>query len=101
MVARLGGDEFVLLIENFHDSDSLQPIFEKIKKNVTDSISLDNKGTFANVSVGLSMGVCVYPNAGIKSSDMLMRYADRALYESKENKAERSIYWTMYRGLPE
>ena len=92
-VARLGGDEFVLLIEDFAGKSNPEPLFAKIEENVREPIVLDGN---VKVAVGISMGVCVYPYAGAEDFDTLIRYADKALYESKENKLNRVNYWKEY-----
>ena len=93
-VARLGGDEFVLLVEDCADMDELEAVFAKIEVAVCASIVLPEKG--AHVTVGLSMGVCLYSPTNEMGPDVLLRYADLALYQSKTHKADRSRYWARY-----
>jgi diguanylate cyclase (GGDEF)-like protein/PAS domain S-box-containing protein len=95
--ARLGGDEFVLIIEDFQNKIELENIFEKIEKKIKESIILATEMEF---KIGLSMGVYMYDNSsgGNKSitPETLLRYADHALYESKNNKNDRLKYYAFY-----
>lgn len=91
-VARIGGDEFVLILEDCKNIDSLMPVFKKLEESIRVPVALSGNNT---ISVGLSMGVhlCVLDHA--VSADILLRYADNALYQSKEHKADRKYYWTL------
>lgn len=91
-VARIGGDEFVLLLEDCGNIDNLKPIFKKIEENVSVPILISGG---QNVKIGLSMGIYFCPAHGETTPDMLLRYADNALYKSKEHKADRVCYWTV------
>jgi|GEM_PF-505924 diguanylate cyclase (GGDEF)-like protein/PAS domain S-box-containing protein len=92
-VARLGGDEFVLLIEDLDHLDTLAPIMDKIGDISREPIPLDDGQM---VQIGLSMGVAIYPFVDGDNSDILLRLADQALYESKANKADRRQFWMIY-----
>ncbi|MHB1696766.1 MAG: bifunctional diguanylate cyclase/phosphodiesterase [bacterium] len=96
-IARLGGDEFVLIIEDFKDKYELENILEKIEKKVKEVIILDDQNEIIN---NLSMGIYIYGNSSNKKEsptpDTLLRYADHALYESKNNKADRLHYYAFY-----
>ncbi|MDA8158920.1 MAG: diguanylate cyclase [Deltaproteobacteria bacterium] len=91
-VARLGGDEFVLIFEDYGNIDNLKLIFEKIEENIRIPVALSNENA---VSVGLSMGVYLCDSNNDITSDAMLRYADNALYNSKEHKTDRTRYWTM------
>jgi len=93
-VARFGGDEFVLLVEDYADTDELEAVFAKIEVAVCASIVLPEKGAY--VTVGLSMGVCLYSPTNEIGPDDLLRCADLALYQSKMHKADRSRCWVRY-----
>ncbi|MHB1661428.1 MAG: sensor domain-containing diguanylate cyclase [bacterium] len=91
-VARIGGDEFVLILEDCGNINNLKPLFGKIEENVLVPVSLSGGNT---ASVGLSMGVYICSIDNTTTADNLLRYADNALYQSKEHKADRVSYWTV------
>ena len=91
-VARIGGDEFVILIEDCKNINALIPIFNKIEETVRVPVVLSESRT---VEVGLSMGVHICHIDNDVTADTLLRYADNALYQSKEHKADRKCYWTV------
>lgn len=92
-VARLGGDEFVLLLEDLADLDDLIPTLEKVEGVITAPIPLSNGET---VQIGASMGIFLYPFSDGEAADLLLRYADQALYESKAHKADREQPWVLF-----
>ena len=92
-VARLGGDEFVLLVEDLEDLDDLANIVKKIEDTITAPIPLSNG---KSVQIGASMGIAIYPFADTDTEDKLLRLADQALYESKQNKADRERFWVLF-----
>lgn len=78
-VARLGGDEFVILFTQLDATNdfgpSLKRIFEEFSRpfKVWDALE---------VTMSASMGVALYPGDG-ETVDILIRNADRAMYQSK------------------
>lgn len=94
LVGRFGGDEFVILLESVQNQDDLYQILRKIEHVMTSPIQLENG---QSVRVGLSIGVSVYAGAEkMLSPEELLRQADRALYESKNNKKERDACWVLH-----
>jgi diguanylate cyclase (GGDEF)-like protein/PAS domain S-box-containing protein len=92
-VARLGGDEFVLLLGDYTWQEDTESVFVKIERSVSTPITLQNGDT---VSVSMSAGVALFPVHETQNADTLLRYADQALYVSKELKNERARYWAIY-----
>ncbi|TCJ89124.1 sensor domain-containing diguanylate cyclase [Cocleimonas flava] len=78
--ARLGGDEFVVYINNCTD-DVMLKIAENLRKNVQDQPILW-EGT--SIPLSLSVGTVNCPAMVAKSLDQLLKFADEAMYESKE-----------------
>ena len=95
--ARLGGDEFVIIIEDINNKNELETILEKIEKKIKESILLENKN---EISTGLSMGIYMFDgsieNKELPTTDNLLRYADQALYDSKNKKGDRLKYYAFY-----
>ena len=98
-VARLGGDEFVLIFEHFKYKYELENIFEKIGKIIKEPIEY-NIGKHKILYIGLSMGVriCNLCEDIINSTGHanILRYADSALYQSKEKKYSRLKYYVFH-----
>ena len=79
--ARLGGDEFVVYIKN----PSQQELFEyaeKLRQTVQNSPIVWHKKT---IKLSLSIGGVDYDIDGVITLDQLFKYADEAMYVSKEN----------------
>src|SRR5665647_1697388 len=77
-VSRIGGDEFVALlpaISPAEATDIARTIIARVKAPF-------NIGMPAPVSVGISIGSARAPGDG-ETTDALLRYADRAMYEAK------------------
>lgn len=91
-ISRIGGDEFVLILEDCGDMQDLTAVLKKIEENIKGPIGVSEGNT---VSVGLSMGVYLNRLDVSTTSDVLLRYADSALYQSKEHKENREQYWTI------
>ncbi|MGW8393058.1 EAL domain-containing protein [Pseudoduganella sp. HUAS MS19] len=79
-VARMGGDEFVLVLLDGHDATPSQAMLRKI----LDSIAAPMQLAGQEHTVTCSMGVALYP-ADSSEPQLLMRFADIAMYRAKEN----------------
>ncbi|MEW8026437.1 MAG: EAL domain-containing protein [Candidatus Thiodiazotropha sp.] len=78
-LARLGGDEFVLLLEEQTDAQHAAVVARKL-------IDLFSKPMIIGeheLVVTASIGITLYPNDG-DDPDMLIRHADRAMYDAKQ-----------------
>lgn len=76
---RIGGDEFAVLIENYFDKVFINSVAERILGLIQTPISV-YPYTF---TVTASIGIVSYPEDA-KDKDILMRYADIAMYEAKK-----------------
>ena len=83
-VGRMGGDEFVLILEDLDQPEDLPITLSRVQASVETPIQLSNGRTTA---VRSSIGVTLFPQDD-SSPERLLRHADRALYELKENKEE-------------
>lgn len=78
-VTRNGGDEFIILLNDLHhESDAIQVCMKCIKSLSEPFVIEVNKFTLTT-----SIGISFYPKDG-KSSDVLIRHADIAMYRAKE-----------------
>lgn len=85
-VARLGGDEFCILLKKTNIIEA-EKIAEKISAAFNKAFDIEDHC----LSVGISIGVAVYPKHG-NSKSILMRHADTAMYAAKEKRCGYSIY---------
>jgi len=78
-LARLGGDEFVVLLPNSVADDVLTRLLDRITQAVADPVVLGER----EVSVTCSIGCSSFPKDGTDAVTLL-RHADAAMYEAKE-----------------
>lgn len=79
-VARLSGDEFVLVLFNQPSLRYIVRMMERLRLAVNRPAMIGN----ANVLVGASMGVSVFPHDGTNAVE-LIRAADTAMYKAKSS----------------
>lgn len=79
-VARLGGDEFAILLHEPRDADSALRVVDKLLDSLRRPVAL---GSHA-LTVRASVGIAFYPEHG-DSADQLMRHADLAMYQAKQD----------------
>ena len=79
-LARLGGDEFVLIIKDVKNEEDMLNLANKINENIKAPIVISDKVFF----MSLSIGIAIFPEHG-KNSEDLIKHADVAMYETKEN----------------
>lgn len=85
VVARLGGDEFVILCTD----NSALGNEETIRSRLSENIEKANRMTTRQYPLSLSVGVGHYEHLAPCSIDELIRRADQAMYENKEDKKTR------------
>ena len=80
VVGRLGGDEFIVL----QRAVDRQERAERLGRRIVDAIARPYDLNGHRVSIGISIGTAMHPFHG-RTSDILLKSADRALYEAKSN----------------
>lgn len=88
-LARLGGDEFVIIVEAPQDINSLCIIADEIIADFMTPYALEG----AEFHLGVSIGITVYPETG-KTAEILLKNADLAMYESKQQGKNRYNLYT-------
>ena len=87
-VARLGGDEFILIIKDLKKNSDINTVAEKIISEISKKIIIDSH----ELNVGVSIGISIYPD-NTKSSIELIKKADIAMYNSKNNGKNQYSYF--------
>jgi diguanylate cyclase (GGDEF)-like protein/PAS domain S-box-containing protein len=78
-LARLGGDEFALLLPALDDPEAPTRLARQLIHALSEPWHLSNG---AEVVVGASVGICLYPDHG-STAQALLQGADAALYHAK------------------
>ena len=79
-IARIGGDEFVIIIQDLDSALNASKVALSLIQSIKEEIIVDEH----KITVGASIGISIYPNDG-HSADELIRQADIAMYDAKEN----------------
>jgi diguanylate cyclase (GGDEF)-like protein/PAS domain S-box-containing protein len=79
-VSRVGGDEFIIIASDINTRTDVEKLAQKIVAAICQPVS----GETGNVSIGASVGACVYPDHG-DSPALLQSLADAAMYTIKES----------------
>ncbi len=87
-IARVGGDEFVILLSDVYSKGDVHPFLERILKSLKESFDVND----TTITIGASIGAAFYPDDG-EDVDTLIRYADMAMYRSKENGRNQVTYF--------
>jgi diguanylate cyclase (GGDEF)-like protein/PAS domain S-box-containing protein len=93
IVARLGGDEFVVVLSDINSFDQSAIFADKILSVLCQSIRIRENDFFITTSIGIS----VYPVDG-NDYQTLLRNADFALYQAKENGRNNYQFCTLEMG---
>lgn len=88
-VARIGGDEFTVLLEHTDTTSNIVRIAKKIIRAIQRPHTIDHHEVF----VGCSIGIAVYPEAGM-DIDTLQKHADMAMYEAKQSEKDSFRFFT-------
>lgn len=89
-VARFGGDEFIILLEQLHQSEDAARFATQLINDMSQPWLLSNN---AEVRIGASIGISVYPDHGTEGETLLSN-ADAALYRAKEQGRGRFAYYS-------
>jgi diguanylate cyclase (GGDEF)-like protein/PAS domain S-box-containing protein len=78
IVARLGGDEFVLVLGRLPDATHVEPLVQKLLRQLRGNFRLSSRTVYTTCSIGISLA----PKDGADSSTLL-KHADLAMYCAK------------------
>src|SRR5829696_306835 len=82
-LARLGGDEFTVLVEDVRSPENVVRVAERIAEDLRGPFVIEGRELFVRASIGIAMG-----DARAKSAEELLRDADTAMYQAKEDAAD-------------
>ncbi len=88
MVARFGGDEFVILVRELSDPVDAELAAEKVLAALRPPLEVAGH----EVSIGGSIGIAVYPDDGVSTTDLL-KHADLAMYAAKSAGRDTSYFY--------
>jgi diguanylate cyclase (GGDEF)-like protein/PAS domain S-box-containing protein len=86
-LARLGGDEFTVLIEDVRSPENVVRVAERIVEDLRGHFVIEGRELFVRASIGIAMG-----DARTKSAEELLRDADTAMYQAKEDAADYRMF---------
>jgi diguanylate cyclase (GGDEF)-like protein/PAS domain S-box-containing protein len=78
-VARIGGDEFVVLLADLSDFYECGHTAHRLLDAIIEPIIVGEHRLYLSASIGISR----YPDDGNADADILLRYADQAMYLAK------------------
>jgi len=87
-LARLGGDEFVIALPSLDDARAAIQIAQRVRSALARPFQVED----AEVSIGASIGIAMYPEDGTDAATLL-KHADTAMYHAKERGRNN---WQMY-----
>jgi len=88
-LARLGGDEFTIVITEVNNARSLEQIAQQIIEHLQPPITLNDHVAYISASIGIT----VFPDDS-DNVDVLLKHADQAMYQAKENGKNSFCYFT-------
>lgn len=86
LIARMGGDEFSVILYGPENLDTVKTVAKRVIKLLSTPILVEDD----LVTVGTSIGIVIREPHNQEAIEVLMKYADSALYEAKE--AGRNTY---------
>jgi diguanylate cyclase (GGDEF)-like protein len=87
-VARLGGDEFTILLDSITNVAEVRNVAERIQEKINAPLALSDRELLCGASIGIVLSAFRY-----KQASELVKDADTALYQSKQNgKGQYSIF---------
>jgi diguanylate cyclase (GGDEF)-like protein len=79
-LARIGGDEFVAVLSNIESVQDCMQLVERVLHACAEPVHFQGR----ELKVTASIGVTMYPQDEAEA-DQLMRHADQAMFEAKQN----------------
>ncbi len=87
VVGHFGGDEFTLILKDIDETDVVTRFAEKIARRLAESIRFNGREVYTSVSIGIAFG-----NAEYKHAEDILRDADIAMYNAKDNGINSTVF---------
>lgn len=87
LVGRYGGEEFIVCLKHAYPADARQ-LLETVRGEVAGRLYGEKK-----IKMTCSIGVATFPNHA-KTSDLLIKHADQALYSAKKQGRDQVVIWS-------
>ncbi len=87
-LSRIGGDEFVAVLTNLESLNDCEDVLQRLLKAASDPVHVQGH----TLTVSASIGVTFYPEDQ-GDPDQLMRHADQAMYQAKQEGKNRYHYF--------
>jgi two-component system cell cycle response regulator len=78
-VARMGGDEFTIILEGVSSEQNILVVAKRITESIATPFELNGH----HISVGVSIGITIYPHDD-SPVDELLKHSDTAMYRAKQ-----------------
>jgi two-component system, cell cycle response regulator len=88
-VARMGGDEFTIVLEGLAREEDITIIARRITESLAEPFLIEKH----RVSIGVSIGITVYPSDD-HGIDELLKHADAAMYKAKQQGGSSFQFYT-------
>ncbi|MGH8737349.1 MAG: EAL domain-containing protein [Burkholderiales bacterium] len=88
-IGRLGGDEFALILPALGSAEACGAVADKLLRALARPFELEQREVFVTASIGIT----VYPGDAA-DADTLLRYADTAMYQAKQEGRNTYRYYT-------
>ena len=89
IVARFGGDEFAVLLDSLDSLDKISLFINRFQTLFNDAFYINDEVIY----IGSSVGISIYPDNGIESSELL-RNADTAMYQAKKSEQDNFYFYS-------
>ena len=89
-LCRMGGDEFAVILPQTGKKDA-KKVAKKILAACAESITLEENDAAREIVLGISIGIALSPQHA-RDKDTLIRYADVAMYQAKQQKTGVALY---------
>lgn len=93
IVSRIGGDEFTFIANEITKNEQIIILANKILGSFSSPFIIQGREIF----IGTSIGISVFPDDTNRGSD-LVKYADTAMYQAKENGRNQYCFYTKEMG---
>ena len=92
-VARLSGDEFTVILQDLEQVTDAQHVAQKILDCIVEPIPIDGQVLYVRTSIGIAL----FPDDASEPEELL-RLADRAMYQAKDNGGQSWAFASGYHG---